>query len=226
MPFFKKRYRKRFNKRRSVRRPRGKPSAGGSSWWPVVANIATMAAGALIKKYVNTERKYFDVAPSAQLPGTTGFVNQLTAVPLGTGASEREGRQFKATNLFIRLVMSLDANAPADAVRILVVQNRTDTAPAVTDVLTAANTLAPRNLNEVRDHKVLVDKTYNLDNLNTQQIQTTLNVRLGQKVQFATSDTAGQSTPEWGHLYLIAICRENTDKTSILYWSRLRYIDN
>lgn len=225
MPFYKS-YKKYRGKRRMFPRRKRYSKSSSKSWSGFAWDLAKKAATGVVKAYVNTERKYFDVAPAAQLPGTTGFVNHLSAVPLGTGATERDGRQFKATNLFCRLVMTLDPSSVADAFRILIVMAKTDTAPAVTDVLTSSNTLAPRNLNEIRDYKVLSDKTYNLDAVKSQQIQTTLSIPMSHKIQFNAADTTGQATPEWGHIYMIAVGREDTYKTSILYWSRLRYIDN
>lgn len=229
MPRRKNNKKKQPYKRRYYNNNRGSPwgnwvrrQAGTSSLW----DIATSAAGSLITKFVNTEHKFFDYAPSALTPGTTGFVNALSLVPLGVAASEREGRQFRATSLYIRFVLRLAPAIVADAFRILLVQAKTDTVPVIGDILQSANTLAPRNLNEVRDYKVLSDKIYNLDAVKTQQIQSTLSLKLNHKVQFNTADTAGAATPEFGHLYLIAVGRENTLPTTMTYWSRLRYIDN
>lgn len=215
--------RRKFYRKRKVYR---KGSVKPKTWSGLAWDMAKRAATGIVKAYVNTEQKYFDVAPSVQTPGSTGIVNALSLIPLGTGAYERDGRQVKATNLYIRFVMTLASNSVADAFRIIIVQAKTDTAPAISDILVSSNTLAPRNLNEVRDYKVLADKTYNLDAVKSQQIQTVMSVPLNHKIQFNTADTNGQANPEWGNIYLLAVARDNTDLTSFLYWSRLRYIDN
>lgn len=226
----------RYVRRRSYRRRgrggfRKRPTQGwGSTLWQGAKSgawyLAKLAAMRVIKNYVNTERKYFDVAPSALAPGTTGVVQPLSLIPLGAGASQRDGRQVKAVSLDIRFVVQLHPTAVADAFRLILVRAKTDIAPTLTDIIVSANTLAPRNLDEVRDYEVMKETILNMDHDKNSILQFSWHLNMASKLQFAAADTAGQANPEWGHFYIMMIARENTYQSDCLLWSRLRYIDN
>lgn len=219
-----------FQKRRKVFRKRGRryrSSVKPKTWSGLAWDMAKRAATGIVKAYVNTEQKYLDQAPSSSANmGTVGLTYSLSQIPLGDGPSNREGRQVKATSLTLKAVLALNASATSDVIRLIIVQCQTPTAATLTNVLVSANTIAPRNLNLVRDYKVIWDKTFSLDQAKNQIQQVNEYIPLNSKLQYNVSDTAGQSNSVWGEYFLLGIAREVTNESSVTFWSRLRYIDN
>lgn len=216
---------RRYNRRRYYGRPSAwgkwiRKQPGTASLW----DIATTAAGNLIKTYVNTEKKYLDTTFSQANLGTVGVAQCISLVPLGDGPSNREGRQVKMTSFTLKPRFTLTANQ--DTVRILVVQARTENTPNINSVLTSSSVLAFRNLNLVRDYRVIYDKTINLDADNLGQLQMNINRRYMSKLQFNISDTAGQANPTWGAIWVFAFGTETSNETSFTCATRIRYIDN
>jgi len=227
MPYKRKSFkRKTYKRRRYPRKSSGawgrwvRKQPGTASLW----DTATSAASHLIKMYVNTEHKYLDATFSTANLGTVGIAQCISNVPLGDGPSQREGRQVKLTGINLKPRFTL--TAAQDTCRLIVVQARTENTPNINSVLTSSSVLAFRNLNLVRDYKVLYDKTYSFDADNMGLTQLNLNFKIMSKLQYNVTDTAGQANPVWGAIWVFALGTENTNETSFVCSSRIRYIDN
>lgn len=202
-------------------------------WYNKKYSVGDMAQQAYygmkyVKSLLNTEQKFFDFVPGPQNVDTTGFVQPLSLVPMGPGAQQRDGRQFKATALHLKLLFELSPAQFRDIIRMVVVRARTDVPPTWALMYSATDTLSMRNLNNVRDYQVIHERIIDLDAGNDQSLQISCDLKLASKVQFAVADVAGNATPEWGNIYIMFLGRfaAGSNPSSVNYYSRLRYVDN
>jgi len=111
----------------------------------------------------SVEKKYIDTAVSNYVVNTTGSVTLLNGVATGDDATDRTGRKIQCESVQIRgFVYPEDDNTTAQMGRVMLVwdkQSNGGSAPAITDILTAATGTAFNNLNNrerfviIRDHK-------------------------------------------------------------------------
>jgi len=110
------------------------------------------------------ELKFVDEAILG-IPSATGSVTLINGVAQGTDVNNRIGRKFLMKSLLWRFRIGVNpaANSLGNIVRLLIVYDaQTNGAlPAVTDILSAADVLAPMNLNNRDRFKIICDKWWN-----------------------------------------------------------------
>lgn len=106
------------------------------------------------------EKKTSDVLATMAIPNgavTWSPLQHINIVPQGTTGNSRVGRKIQMKSLYLRIIY-------AQASRIIVVydrasQNGSATAPLITDILTADNSIAHKNLNNGERFVTLIDDT-------------------------------------------------------------------
>lgn len=110
------------------------------------------------------EHKYVDVAAANYVADTTGTVTLLNGIAQGDDNTNREGRQVTVTSVSIKgMLTPVDKTTGACYCRLIVVwdsANNGGAAPAITDLLVAANSVSHNNLNNRMRFKVLMDEQY------------------------------------------------------------------
>lgn len=119
------------------------------------------------RKYPKTkvEYKVIDTAGS-YVCDTTGAVTLLNGCVQGDDIANREGRQINVRSMEIKMLNTATAATGVDQLqRVLIVLDKqaNGATPAITDILTANNINAPRNLNNSKRFKILVDKRMQLN---------------------------------------------------------------
>lgn len=210
-------------KRRFRRRPRRSTFGNGFS---LAKRALTMAMG--LKKLLNVEHKFHDVTANNGSPDTTGLVFPLTAMSQGTTALTRLGNSVKLESSYMRAVITKNASATQTIVRLIMfVDNETQGAnAAVTDVLEAANVYSPINHLNGERFTVLVDRQIHLDNT-SKEIENVIWFRkLGWDAKYNDGNAGNVSDCREKHVFLLWISNEATNKPTIMYNHRLRFIDN
>lgn len=177
-----------------------------------------------IKSMLNTERKFIDtsVTTAAVMP-LTGVVHQLTPIAHGDLANNRSGRQVKLSSLHIKLTLFI-GGAGLDSSRILIVKSKTNQAPTLSTIIDVNGdpTYSFRNLDTVRDYKVIYDKAFVMTTASTTEKHIEIHKKLSNKVQWEYNS----NTIEYGHIYLILCSNQAASEPSYIYNSRVRFVDN
>lgn len=111
------------------------------------------------------EFKYIDTS-GTWVNDTTGAVTLLNGCVPGDDAINREGRQITMRSLECKLTNFATATTGLDQFhRVLIVLDKqaNGAAPAITDILVTNNVSAPRNLNNSKRFKILMDKRFYLN---------------------------------------------------------------
>jgi len=182
------------------------------------------------------ELKFVDEAILG-VPVATGTVTLINGVAQGTDVNNRIGRKFLMKSLLWRFRVGLNtaASSPGNVIRLLIVYDaQTNGAlPAVTDILTAADVLAPMNLNNRDRFKIICDKwwstgayTISGTDIDTGEFCPPMDKfykKLNLEVQNSgTANTIGSIST--GAVYALLIA-ENTSATAELA-TRIRYTDS
>lgn len=223
MPYPKNRRYRKYSRRSGYRKSRSV-----TPWYARPSTYA-MAATAVrgmwaIKKALNTESKFLDTSGTTYSVDTTPALVHLTNIIRGDNYNNRSGRQVKLTKLSGKLHLACSPVHGYDTVRICIVQLKQTAVPAVSDIFTANTVQSFRNLNNIRDIKMLYDKTLSLDTDNLTVKLQDINLNLNSKCQWQV----GTDNGEWGHLYMFVLGTYITanNPSTMNYNFRVRYVDN
>ena len=109
------------------------------------------------------ERKVIDVDPALYAGDTTGSVTLLNGVATGTDFTDRIGRKIVMRSLYLRGTLSpVDGITLDNMCRVLIVYDMQSNgaAPAITDVLKSATSIAQLNMNNRDRFRVIMDKQF------------------------------------------------------------------
>lgn len=185
------------------------------------------------------ELKYKDTVISGTYAQQTGTLfpptdNTFVKIPVGTGPSERIGRQInvKSLNAYITIEKAVSNEEGATCRLLWLLDTQCNgQAPAITDVLETANVNSFRNMANTKRFKVLKDQEYTLTSQNfdgTQfaavKKQVNTFIKLNAPIEYDASLTTGAiTTIRSNNLLLLAI----TDSNSVQVFGtvRIRYDD-
>lgn len=131
------------------------PIRTGASFW----------AGPNLGRPNAQEYKTIDLDSTTKVADTTGTVTLLNGVATGDDFTDRDGRRITMTSLYIQgMVTAVDNVTGASLARLIVVYDKqaNGAAPAITDVLKAADSYAQINLNNRSRFQIIADKRYAL----------------------------------------------------------------
>lgn len=127
------------------------------------------------RRQTAVEHKFIDLAAANYNADTTGSVTLLNGVATGTDFTNRVGREFRMRELLIHGFLAKETAVQNEAYcRLLIVfdtQISSGSAPALTDLLTAADSISQLNMNNRRRFQVLVDKRFVLGGTNNTATQ-------------------------------------------------------
>lgn len=199
------------------------------------------ALASTVASIINSEKKWFDYTISVA-PDTTASITHLSAIPAGTGASERVGESIALKSLQLKGAV-YKKDSTDEVVRIIIFQDRDNnsgTAPTATQLLAnPTQVYSLRNMDYPERFKVLYDNlfdtapTYGAKVYNTFDIFKkfkTMKDNRGLKVrnQHITWRDTGGSDERRGHIYMLILGNTATASTTsnVLGYSRIRYYDN
>lgn len=158
--------RKRFGPRGSVR-ARVFGMDDGVSRSAAARAAAVAAVRGVVRAYPAAPGEFKSVDTTVNISAdTTGGVQLLNGLARGDDIGSRVGREVVLKSIELRATGRVtDTTGTDQTQRILVVYDRqaNAAAPAIADVLAAANVLYPRNLENRRRFKILFDRSYTLN---------------------------------------------------------------
>jgi len=186
------------------------------------------------------ELKYFDIAATNYQADTTGSVTVLNAMVVGDDNNTRDGRQISNTSLHVQgVVFPQDTTTNNTVSRLMLIWDSQPNGAiaAVTDVLTAANSISTTNLNNRERFRILRDirnphgavsdvatQTYSNAN-NTHVINEFISLK-GLKTTY-NATAAGIASVTTGALLMLTIgSAASTAGATYTLTTRLRFTDN
>lgn len=169
------------------------------------------------------EKKTVDVLASMGLAAsvvTWTALTQINVVPQGTTGNQRIGRKVQMKSLYLRTNYG-------QSTRILVVydrasQNGSAVAPLITDILTADNNLAHKNLNNGERFVTLIDETVVFDTGTSPKYSESFRKIDLAAVYTATTGAAAELTT--GGVWIM-FSQPNIGAPTGNFYSRIRYTD-
>lgn len=168
------------------------------------------------------EKKTVDVLAGMGLPAgavTWSALQHINVIPQGTTGNQRVGRKVQMKSLYLR------ANY-GQCTRILAVydrasQNASIVAPLITDILTADNNLAHKNLNNGERFVTLIDETTVFDTGSTKYSEMFRKIDLS-AIYTATTGTVAELTT--GGVWIM-FSNPSVGVPTGNFYSRIRYTD-
>jgi len=189
----------------------------------------------------NTELKYNDIASASYQADTTGTVTALNLTAVGDDNTTRDGRQIINKSVHVQGILSPeDRTTNTNLARMLLVwdsQPNSGTIAAITDILTAATSVAPTNLNNRERFRILRDCRYACginDNTATQAFSNGNNtymineyVKLGGVKTTYSGTTAAIGSVATGALLMVTIGNQAAGAAgTFIVTTRLRFTDH
>lgn len=180
-----------------------------------------------IKRYVNVEVKRHDRVVGPVNVTNAGILNNLTIIPQGDTAVQRDGISVKLMNLTIRGSLHCSSLQDASQARVIVFRGKQENGVGygASDILETTTVYSPKNYTERFRSKILYDERFMLNNPDggTQQVkQFNINVKLGGHVRYSE----GSNDIEDGGVYVLYISDQATNLPIINYYSRITFTDN
>lgn len=181
-----------------------------------------------LRSIVNVERKYIDTTATLT-PSTTGVFTLLNASVPGTSATTRNGISIKLMSFLLRFTLELNATATLTQVRCVVVQDRIPqaTSPASSEVFTVANSItSPLNLVNTHRFKIHYDKIYSINSTGTSSLNRKFFKKLRFHSQYNTVNGGTIADFTANSFLLYTLSDEATNTPSMVFYSRVRFVDN
>ncbi len=198
-----------------------------------LAKIAMGRANKALKQ-LNSEKKYHDVTEADKaIAKDTPEIYVLNGIAQGDGEDQRVGFNVKATSLYWRINLTANGATNSNLCRILVVLDKQGdgSLPSVTDVLTATNVDAFRELKNAYRYKILYDRRVKVAPEGQTGDLVTLkgytNFKYPVMVRY-NADTTSVSSITTNPIYLIAFSDALSSGSPPVmdFISRFRYVDN
>lgn len=228
MPYYRRRYTPR---RRYRRRPtRSKMERKFRRFGRRTGSTAYKAlrTAQAVKSLLNVEFKSVTSGRS-QTPDTTGDLILLNGIAQGDGTGQRNGKQFKMKRYDANIKVNMGASASNTALRIIIFYKWSvnNTAPIVANILSPVDVHAFYDLDEIKNFKILYDRTYQMSALTHPERNIFVRLPLYNKTIYTAGNTTGTiSDIEHGALYMILLSDESTNVPNVTVRDRLRWIDN
>lgn len=188
--------------------------------------IATNALKLVKKNMSKVEVKNNDIS-SNFLQGTTPTVTILTAVPAGTGSTQRVGNKISLSGLSFRFYAYRHPSSVLNNFRIVIVQDTQTISDgsSVTwgSVFSQTNVVSLRNVDTQKNRfKILMDKTYQFSA--SENGHNTSQHWIPVKASVLFNGTASTDIQK-NAIYVLTYGDDNTNQTAVYYYSRLYYTD-
>lgn len=166
----------------------------------------------------------------------TGGVGLLNGIAPGSGLDQRIGRQVTLKSIQIRFQVNVTSGTGVDQVsRVLVVYDRQSNAaaPTTANIISAAGTgydvLRPKNLDNRKRFKILMDRTFYLNASGESNSGVCFNFyrRLRHPMEFNAGVAGTIADIVSGSIYVVCVGNQAVGATAgqMTYFSRVRYVD-
>jgi len=211
------------------RTTRRRPRRAATPWYNKKYSPGDVAAAAWegvkqLKGIINSE-KHFHIVGGSNSVSTTGAFVPLCSILQGDGQSNRTGNSVLAKGLVCRFNNIANGSATATLLRIMIVQDNqqiADTDPTQATLL-ESDVMSGLALGALGRYKILMDKSFCLDNVSKKQNVVTKYLNLNHHIRWngtATSDI------QKGGIYLFLLSDEATNTPTCTYNCRLSFYDN
>ncbi len=200
-----------------------------------VANKALIVAKQ-VKKLVNVEYKFFDIISTGTvIPNGVGTIVQLSNIPQGDTDITRDGAQVKLTTMDFtaNIIVNTSAANTGSLITVMLVEDRQTneaiyaTADLLENVVDGLSPLSALNLDNKYRFKVMKRWIFQLNTASNPRkvIKCHYKFPNNMKLRFdnSTSTIADLTSRS---LSLLFISNEATNEPSIVFFNRIRYIDN
>ncbi len=227
MPY--KKYNKTYKKRSVYKKSRASRYIGYTSSALSIASKA-LAVSYGIKKLLNVEYKFHDIVSSVA-PGTAPAIIQLTNIPQGDTDVTRDGAQVKLTSILVRYLYRQHPSSLIDFLRIMIVHDKQTNQSIynINDLLEASGATtamnSPLNLDNKYRFHVLYNQVHAMSINGKRCGNKEFMKEISLRIRFDNS-TPAISDLTSSSLSLVIITIDNTNKSSIDIFTRIRYIDN
>lgn len=180
-----------------------------------------------VKRLVNVEYKHADISPQTSTPSSTPITpGMLNGIAQGDGVSARDGNSIKMTSLYLRYYASINASATNTQLRFVIVKDNqqvSDTSPSWSDVFTSTSTVSHLNVNTLGRFSILRDVVLDLNDVSNPNCSGEIYLKLNDHCRY--NGTASTDMQKNG-IYIMMVSSESTNTPSLLWTSRVNYIDN
>ncbi len=192
-------------------------------------NVATQALSIAksVASVINVEWKHIDSGVNTITPGTAGTVVSLNHLAEGVSSNERTGISIKMKSLELRGNFTMDATATNTILRLIVILDNSPNS----DLATIAEMFEVGNVETLRNNvnfgrfKTLYDRSFAMSGTGMENGTYKKYIKLNNHVKYSGSD-ATEDGIEKGQLLFISFSNEATNKPSLKYNARVRYVDN
>lgn len=181
---------------------------------------------------MTSEFKAIDVANATVVQDTVGSVTLINGCQMGSDINNRIGRQFQMRSVELHgLTFGTPATGIDQVHRVLLVYDRqaNGVAPALADVLLAANYISPRNLNNRKRFKILMDHKVVINAVGESGSQSEVSFyrKLRHPVEFNAGNAGTVADIQSGSLYLLTVGNAGAGVTagSFNFYTRVRFTD-
>ncbi len=184
-----------------------------------------------VKSLLNVEIKNHDTGLTQTAISSTFQVLELTNIAQGDTTLTRDGASLKLVGVNLKYKLSQHASATNTQVRMLLVhdtQTNQSTYGAVSLLADASihdSIVSPRNLDNTRRFKVLMDRVHVFSSTNRTNSVHSFNRKLNIKIRYDNPAAAIGSITQ-SSLSLVLVSDEATNTPLITHIIRLRYVDN
>lgn len=216
---YRRNYRRPYPRRRNYRKRYPKRSNGYASMAYKGLRLATRLA-----RLVNVEKKMYEIQ-NTLTPATTGTVVALANPAQGDTDITRDGDSIKPLNLHIKLLARFNSSATRSGLRVTIVRTKYERAVQPT-LLTVFGSSTPalvanKDWDNRFDTKILYDRVFRLD-AEHEQFMVDKMIRLDGHIQF----DGGSTDTNNGGIFMLVYSDEATNYPSLLYQTRMIFVDN
>lgn len=179
-----------------------------------------------IKGLVNSEMLHKQNTQTGITISTTGAIAHITNIGQDDTDSGRTGNSILVRNILLRIAWLQSLTANQTGVRYMLVMDKqqvSDTPPAITDILSSADIIAPLNDANTGRFKVLLNKVFYLDVAKERVHYREHYLKMYQHVRY--NGTASSDIQKCG-IYLVVISTEPTLAPTLKYEVKVGYHDN
>lgn len=156
---------------------------------------------------------------------SSGSITSIGAVAQGDSRITRTGDLIRLRSIYGRLFFTINGSATNTQIRHLIIIDKTPdgTAPTLTELLdnptVPLSLVSPINFNQTQRFRIIRDKLYTLNDVNT----TTLAVKYFRRLNMTVSFNGGTATPIRNQLFEIFISSEATNTPTVSSTGRFRF---
>lgn len=182
-----------------------------------------------LRRFINTEVHYSDVAVAAAGTSTTPTFNLLNGSQTGDGASNRSGISIKLNRCDLRYILTNNATAVTTFTRIMVIRDNQPNAAifAIGDLLNATTMVSPYTVSNQMRFVVMYDEVIALSTAgpaNSAQVSSPIGCNF--HVEYNTGNAGTIADINTNSLYLVYFSNQATDTPTFQAYVRTWFVDN